>query len=162
MMGVVEPMIQGGQKVDTVNLYMGGQPRAKVTFADLKSPFPQPLMLEQSATERILIEALEKRGVTVERQMELTGFEQGDQGVRAQVRGPDGKQETTKVSYLVGCDGAHSLVRHTLELPFPGTPYPEDFLLGDVLLEWDLPHSELFIFIKEDGVRNPKIRHTKL
>ena len=35
-----------------------------------------------------------------------------------------------------GCDGAHSRVRHELDLPFHGHPYPQDWLLADVRLDW--------------------------
>src|SRR5215203_4915938 len=40
--------------------------------------------------------------------------------------------------FVVGCDGAHSRVRHDLGLPFHGQPYPQDFLLADVALEGDV------------------------
>jgi len=38
-------------------------------------------------------------------------------------------------SYVVGCDGAHSRVRHELGLTFEGQPYPQDFVLADVALD---------------------------
>ena len=33
--------------------------------------------------------------------------------------------------YLVGCDGAHSQVRHSLQLPFEGKKYADEFVLCD-------------------------------
>ena len=50
-----------------------------------------------------------------------------------------GQAETITAGYVVGCDGAHSRVRHELGLTFHGHPYPQDWLLADVRLDWDLP-----------------------
>ena len=49
----------------------------------------------------------------------------------ADVRGPDGPYRVT-ARYLVGCDGAHSRVRDTAGISFPGTTYPEVNRLGQV------------------------------
>ena len=51
----------------------------------------------------------------------------------ADVRGPDGPYRVT-ARYLVGCDGAHSKVRDTAGIPFPGTTYPEVNRLAQVTL----------------------------
>jgi 2-polyprenyl-6-methoxyphenol hydroxylase-like FAD-dependent oxidoreductase len=47
--------------------------------------------------------------------------------------------ETLCCRYLVGCDGAHSIVRHGLGLSFEGDQYPLEFMLGDVEVHWALP-----------------------
>ena len=54
--------------------------------------------------------------------------------------------------YVVGCDGAHSRVRHELGLPFQGHPYPQDWLLADVRLDWARPEDEVHAFFRADGV----------
>ena len=51
----------------------------------------------------------------------------------ADVRGPDGPYRVT-ARYLVGCDGAHSKVRDTAGIGFPGTTYPEVNRLAQVTL----------------------------
>jgi hypothetical protein len=51
--------------------------------------------------------------------------------VTADVRGPDGPGQVT-ARYLVGCDGAHSRVRDTAGIAFPGITYPEVNRLGQV------------------------------
>ena len=53
-------------------------------------------------------------GTEVERRVELVGFEQDEDGVRARLQPADGGQETVHVSYLIACDGAHSPVRHSV------------------------------------------------
>jgi 2-polyprenyl-6-methoxyphenol hydroxylase-like FAD-dependent oxidoreductase len=55
------------------------------------------------------------------------------------VRRPQGQAETITAGYVLGCDGAHSRVRRELDLTFHGHPYPQDWLLAYVLLDWDRP-----------------------
>ncbi len=52
---------------------------------------------------------------------------------------------------MVGADGAHSRVRTELGLDFRGHPYPEDWLLADVHLDWDRPDDEMHAFFRRDG-----------
>ncbi len=40
---------------------------------------------------------------------------------------------------VLGCDGAHSIVRKTLGLRFEGGAFPEEYMLGDVEVDWELP-----------------------
>src|SRR5918995_373113 len=62
---------------------------------------------------------------------------------------PESELETR---FLVGADGAHSVVRHEAGIGFAGAAYPERFLLADLDLEWDLPHDEGHIWIGDDGL----------
>jgi 2-polyprenyl-6-methoxyphenol hydroxylase-like FAD-dependent oxidoreductase len=43
--------------------------------------------------------------------------------------------------YLVGCDGAHSVVRKSLGLAFEGGRFDEQYMLADVCVDWSLPHE---------------------
>ena len=40
---------------------------------------------------------------------------------------------------MVGADGAHSVVRRGLGLAFTGGAFPEEYMLGDVEVDWTLP-----------------------
>ncbi len=53
---------------------------------------------------------------------------------------------------MVGCDGAHSAVRRELGLTFHGHPYPQDWLLADVLMDWDLREDSMHAFFRPDGL----------
>jgi hypothetical protein len=48
---------------------------------------------------------------------------------------PDGSEERIRSRYLIGCDGAHSAVRHAVGLPFEGTNYDSVVFLADVKIE---------------------------
>jgi 2-polyprenyl-6-methoxyphenol hydroxylase-like FAD-dependent oxidoreductase len=88
-------------------------------------PLPQPRL------ERLLDEHARELGAGIRRGHEVAGVCQDDATVTADVRGPDGPGQVT-ARYLVGCDGAHSKVRDTAGIPFPGITYPEVNRLGQV------------------------------
>jgi len=67
---------------------------------------------------------------------EVTGFAQGDDGVTVEVSGPNG-METISARYLVGCDGARSVVRAGLGLAFEGETYPETTLLATTVFPFE-------------------------
>ena len=89
-------------------------------------------MLPQSDTERLLEERLQGLGVTVERQVEVLGFKTNGAGIQTTLRHADGHEETVSSNWLLGSDGAHSIVRHTLGVPFAGETLDSDWMLADV------------------------------
>ena len=84
--------------------------------------------------------------------VELVGFEQDEDGVRATLQPADGGQETAHVSYLIACDGAHSPVRHALGVSFSGDDYPTDFMTADVQVDWKLPRDQHAFFFAAEGM----------
>jgi 2-polyprenyl-6-methoxyphenol hydroxylase-like FAD-dependent oxidoreductase len=108
-------------------------------------PYPNAWVLGQSHTEAILRERLAGLGVTVELATELVGFTQDEQGVTATLSGPGGL-ETVRAAYLVGADGARSVVRKTLGIAFPGiTDESIRMVLGDMAADGlDLEHIHWF------------------
>lgn len=96
--------------------------------------------LPQYETERLLTDHLALRGTQVERRVRLSSFTQDPDGVTAELAGPSGT-ETVRCRFLVGCDGAHSVVRKGLGLRFDGDAFPEEYMLGDVEVDWSLPEG---------------------
>jgi 2-polyprenyl-6-methoxyphenol hydroxylase-like FAD-dependent oxidoreductase len=93
-------------------------------------------MLGQNHHERILRVHLEALGTQVEFGSELRSFTQSVDSVSVKiVRRIDGKEviEGSEVAWLVGCDGARSVVRKTLGLSFLGeTKDDHEMLIGDI------------------------------
>ncbi|MFE1553802.1 FAD-dependent monooxygenase [Streptomyces sp. NPDC058734] len=96
--------------------------------------------LPQYETERILEGFLARFGTRIERGTELVSFAQDAGGVTCRLVGPEGAEEL-RTRFLVGCDGAHSLVRKGLGLTFGGGAFAEEYMLADVRVDWDLPHG---------------------
>ena len=86
----------------------------------VNGPYPYALMIPQSDTERLLEGRLNELGVRVERGVEVTSVSLRSDGVDAVLRNADGREEKTSADWLAGCDGAHSLVRHTVGAIFAG------------------------------------------
>jgi len=91
-----------------------------VSMDSVKSPYPYGLMLPQSETERLLEERLAGLGVTVERRVEVLSYKTMDAGVEVTLGHPDGRKEVVAAEWLLGCDGAHSVVRHSLGVAVRG------------------------------------------
>lgn len=145
--------VVAGHKVDAANIMAGDRPIGHVGFADVDSLYRFALMLPQSETERLLEAHLGGLGVSVERQVELAGFTDTGSSVTTALRHPDGREETLETEWLIGCDGAHSTVRHTLGLPFLGDTLQSDWILADLhLAGLQVPASELATYWHEDGV----------
>lgn len=133
-MGVARPMIDAGLWLTGARLAVPGQPVRDLT-ADLSDLPYAALGVPQGETERILAAHLSSYGIAVERGVRLTSLTQEGGIVRADLEGPGGA-ETAHARYVVGCDGAHSTVRHQLGLGFEGEAWPYPFMLGDVHLDW--------------------------
>jgi len=151
-MGLMKEAGGLGRNIRRVRAYMEGDPMVNLDFQELESPFHLPLILEQSHTESLLLKSLAAKGFQVEREVEMEHFTQSETGVRVHLIKKGLKTEDLEVPWLLGCDGAHSTVRQTLDLPFPGAPYPETFVLADIKVQGSLPTDELSIFLKHEGV----------
>ncbi|MEV0544080.1 FAD-dependent monooxygenase [Nocardia salmonicida] len=139
-MGVLREVLDAGILMRGQIVYING---AEADRMDLTLPPEIPfgfLGLPQYETERILRRHLESLGTRVERGVRLVGFTQDEDGVDAVLAGPEG-EHTVRARYLVGCDGAHSTVRKTLGLTFEGAAFDEQYMLGDVELDWSQPHG---------------------
>jgi 2-polyprenyl-6-methoxyphenol hydroxylase-like FAD-dependent oxidoreductase len=143
--GLADAVVDRGRKMDAINLWVAGKHAARVVFGDMGaglSPFPFALIYPQDEHERLLIDRLAERGIEVERQVELLGFDEAA-GVLARLKRPDGTEEVCATAYLAGCDGAHSRVREVLEIGFPGGTYEHIFYVADVEARGPVMNGEL-------------------
>ncbi|GGV33920.1 3-(3-hydroxyphenyl)propionate hydroxylase [Kitasatospora herbaricolor] len=115
-----------------------GKPGPRIDL-DLPADIPYGFAaIPQYTTERLLTAHLAGYGTAVERGTELIDLGQDADGVRAVLRTPEGREDV-QARYLIGCDGAHSPVRRAMGIRFDGDAFPEQYMLGDVEVDWDLP-----------------------
>jgi NADPH-dependent dioxygenase len=96
--------------------------------------------IDQVIIERVLRGHAASAGVAVEWDTRLESFEQDDDAVTAELHREDGsgaQRETVRARYLWGCDGGHSTVRKTLQLPLEGEP-AHTWLIADAIAHTDL------------------------
>ena len=154
-MGIADELVARGRRTLKVTPFVGGRPAANLEFGDIgvdDTPYPFLLFVSQAETERVLEEHLEDLGIKVERPVELLTFAQDAGGVSAQLRHEDGREEDVRARYVVGADGAHSVVRHTTGLSFEGDSYPQNFMLADVEIDWEGDKDRLYFFLSRKGM----------
>jgi 2-polyprenyl-6-methoxyphenol hydroxylase-like FAD-dependent oxidoreductase len=154
-MGVADEMLKQGQKARAVRLIANGKQKLRFNLEGIGTgltSFPYLLILEQSKTEAILSDFLLSHGKAVERNTELIDFTENAQGVEATLRYKDGKTETIQVDWLVGADGAHSLVRQQLHIPFEGRTYEQSLFVLDCEADLDLPANEMCLALSDKTV----------
>ncbi|MBX6382887.1 MAG: FAD-dependent monooxygenase [Microbispora sp.] len=77
------------------------------------------LQVPQKRLEQVLEESVRELGVEIRRGHELVGLSQDEDGVTAEVAGPEGPYRL-RARYLVGADGGHSVTRKLCGIGFPG------------------------------------------
>jgi 2-polyprenyl-6-methoxyphenol hydroxylase-like FAD-dependent oxidoreductase len=151
MMGLAERFVDRGQAVRWFSFYTDGRPRLSLDLSRNGTRFPFMLDIPQHQTEALLRERVAELGGVIEQGTELTGLSDEAGVVAATARDAGGRTLMITAGYVVGCDGAHSRVRHELGLPFRGHPYPQDWLLADVRLDWDRPEDKVHAFFRADA-----------
>jgi 2-polyprenyl-6-methoxyphenol hydroxylase-like FAD-dependent oxidoreductase len=131
MAGVVAPFLETANRVTSAAIMAHGRTLAHMRFAPEESPYPFIAMVPQNVTESLLVQELRRQGAGVEYETTFIAAEQQDDGVRVTVD-HRGERTTLSAAFVVGCDGAHSAVRHLLNLPFEGAAYEASFMLADV------------------------------
>ncbi|MGH3148596.1 MAG: FAD-dependent monooxygenase, partial [Rubrobacter sp.] len=154
-LGLADRAVEDGQKMEAVELLIRGRRAAEVSFfgdrSEDSTPFPFALVYEQSTSERLLIEGLERLGAGVDWNTELRELTQTDSGTRAVIRRRDGGEEVVEARWVVGADGAGSRVRHALGLGFEGDTYEQTFFLADVEMEWALGRDKVHLDFVGEG-----------
>ncbi|MEU7062490.1 FAD-dependent monooxygenase [Streptomyces sp. NPDC053429] len=138
--GLVRDALEAAVPMRGQFMYLNGTEKGRI---DLALPPEVPYgfaALPQYETERILEEYLNRFGTAIERETELVSFAQDATGVTCVLRTPHGDEEV-RTRFLVGCDGAHSSVRKGLGLAFEGGALPDEYMLADVEVDWDVPHG---------------------
>jgi 2-polyprenyl-6-methoxyphenol hydroxylase-like FAD-dependent oxidoreductase len=147
-MDVAEKAIQQGKIANAIGAFFNGKKVLRVTVHNMGAEltkFPHLLMLEQSHTESILIEFLNTYEHHVERWTELKSFTENDDDVSAILKLPGGREETIAAKYLIGADGAHSIVREQLKIPFGGKTYEQSLFVLDCKAKIDIRDDEMYL-----------------
>lgn len=153
--GLADKAIKEGQVTNALNLFFKGRKRALVDITNLGeglSPYPFALSLEQSKTEKLLVDHLVEKGVIIRWSSGFTHLTQNEKGVKVYYKDSTGQEQEIEGDYLIGCDGAASPVRHQLGLSFAGDTIPRLFYVADVTINSGVINkNELFMFMIKKG-----------
>jgi 2-polyprenyl-6-methoxyphenol hydroxylase-like FAD-dependent oxidoreductase len=151
-MGLADTFIDHGHRVRRFRWYAGQRNICDLDLARNGSRYGFTLHLPQSQTETLLRARVHELGGTIEQRTELVRLAERDGAVDATLRDAAGREIQVSAGYLVGCDGAHSRVRHQIGLPFEGQPYPQDWLLADVALDGVGSDTATHAFFRPNGL----------
>ncbi|HEY9757323.1 MAG TPA: FAD-dependent monooxygenase [Oculatellaceae cyanobacterium] len=146
IMGVAGRVLDLGWKLNAFNVYDRTHHIVRMTFDELNCPYPFLVSLPQFETERILAGRLHELGGNIEWNTRLTSLLQTGEEVQVTLEHTDGQIESTAYKWVIACDGAHSDVRHLLDMSFHGKQYHEYYVLADIDFETTLDTSEFYIF----------------
>ncbi|WP_381799015.1 FAD-dependent monooxygenase [Streptomyces niveus] len=155
-LGVAEKIAETALPLTGASYWSNGRRLAGARFGGLTgTAFPGPLCVPQPVTERALHARLTELGGTVEWETEVTAVtvNRGGPAESATVtlRSARG-EETLTVSWLIAADGARSLVRDSVGIPFEGHTFDRMFLIGDGRLEGLPAEAEVQHHVAPDGV----------
>jgi 2-polyprenyl-6-methoxyphenol hydroxylase-like FAD-dependent oxidoreductase len=102
------------------------------------------LIISQAEIEAELRKRLAELGGTIEWGHRVTGLAPRTDGVSVRL---DDDSEI-EAGWVIGADGAHSVVRNALDVRFPGVPLVEQFLLADVHADLDRPRDAASVWIR--------------
>ncbi|KAJ7802307.1 FAD/NAD-P-binding domain-containing protein [Mycena leptocephala] len=139
--GCLDNLLAVGEKVERLSLYDGKSVLVSADFS-LLSPytkFPFGLVLPQSNTEAGMLEKLEQLGIKVLRPVKVASLKPS-QGTEHMFDVQFESGETIQAKYVIGADGAHSVVRSEAGIAFndPDGDEKQDYgavsqlVLGDV------------------------------
>jgi 3-(3-hydroxy-phenyl)propionate hydroxylase len=136
--GIADRFLSQGRVHEVASFHM-----IPLNLSDLPTRYNYVLGLWQNQIERILAGWVEELGVSIYRGREVTAFAQDDRGVDVELS--DG--ESLRAEYLVGCDGARSLIRKAAGIEFPGWDPTTSWLIAEVEMsqepEWGFRHDAL-------------------
>ena len=133
-LGLAGDVLAASHVIEKIRARKNGKSFVELKFGDIGrglSPYPFVAAFPQEEHERFLVAQLAKFGIAVDWNMELTALAQEAQGVQAHFN-RNGASETADYAYVVGADGAHSMVRRELKLDFAGGTYAHVFYVADV------------------------------
>jgi 2-polyprenyl-6-methoxyphenol hydroxylase-like FAD-dependent oxidoreductase len=147
--GVTADLLAQGIHANALNMHVDGKVRT-LNISAIQHKYNFMLFLPQDQTEIILEAALNRYGVCVERNTDFLSLIQQDEDVAVQLC-REGETYQQSFSFVIGTDGAHSLVRKNIGANFLGADYPDDWNLADVIMLFPYAHDEANVFLRSDG-----------
>ena len=156
-MGVIGKALAVGGKASGLSVTFKNR-KVRIEFTDLltgpmnHTAYPSARIISQNDTERVLAEALAARGVEIQRGLALADVTPDGDTMTVSLHRADGSTQTVRCQWIIGCDGAHSAVRKAIGIPFEGATYPDEFIMADAKLDWQLPDGDLYVFPSPAGI----------
>jgi len=132
--GLADDLLRDAHRTPGVEIFGG----ARIDLTHLRSRYRFAAITPQTNVDRVVGGYAAAQGADVRRGMEVIGLQQDAEGVTVTAR-PTGDDDphhrsVWRASYVIGADGAHSIVRRLVGADFPGTTILSSVVLADVKL----------------------------
>ena len=111
---------------------------------------PGSLAIPQNVTEEVLRERVEAEPACQLLIGKCISLQQDAEGVTVVLSYPDGAERRLRAEYVVGADGAHSIIRRTINVPLEGETHPQRMVLSDEYVDEFRP-SRMRFAVREPG-----------
>ncbi len=150
-LGLLPALKKKAHDVNSISVFAESAKPITIQINSRVSFFDHLLVVDQPHTEEVLEYALGERDQEILRGVELIDFVVEHDGARANLRMPNGEIKSEHFSYIIGADGAHSIVRKKMSNQFLGSSYEDAFILADVECLHDYDHHTFRVFFKKHG-----------
>ncbi len=154
-----ETFLKEGIEAKKAHFFDEGRHQATLPFLTEGHGLPAGIFIPQSRIEAILVEALLKAGISIERNSKIVSISQDHEGVMADILQGEASK-TIKAPYVIAADGGRSTIRHLLNLAFQGESMESRWLLGDLTvtkerappsIETDVAEGDLYMSSSPKG-----------
>jgi 2-polyprenyl-6-methoxyphenol hydroxylase-like FAD-dependent oxidoreductase len=150
--GVTADMLAIGMRIHRALMRLGDRTLGDIHLDQLHHKYPFMLALSQAATVHLLEKHLNQLGSHVEWGVELTHCQNVDNQVEAELKSSStGESERIQCPWMLAADGAHSVARKSLGIPFEGTTLDSDWYLLDLPLDTTLEEDTAHAFLQDGG-----------
>jgi len=151
-LGISDEAIEGGRFITDFSIIVNGKEKATATIGEFGkglTDFSYMLAFEQSRNEKLLTKNLAALSHQVSWNTQLEHIEQRGELIEADLKylsKPGEPIEKVTANYVIGCDGAKSVVRHAFDFSFKGGTYEQLFYVADTKLKWQEGLNKLVLF----------------
>ncbi|MCA9778279.1 MAG: FAD-dependent monooxygenase, partial [Candidatus Eremiobacteraeota bacterium] len=146
-LGLESEFLEAGLHCYSASMFADGKRFFQLHLDTVESLYNFVLMIPQHTTERLFREDLAKHGVEVDYNCGLSSLKDSGESVTAVLS----NGENVSCRWLVGCDGAHSAVRHALGLQFAGEKLDSNWVVADLYLEQVAIEDEIMALMHNSG-----------
>ncbi len=150
-LGISDDAIEEGRFITDFAIFVKGREKATAhvgEFGKGLTDFSYLLAFEQSKNETLLVKKLASYNRQVSWKTELENIVQQQGAIEVHLKDlsqPQQPIEKVSAKYIIGCDGASSVVRHLLNFSFKGGTYEKQFYVVDTKIKWEEGFNKLIL-----------------
>jgi 2-polyprenyl-6-methoxyphenol hydroxylase-like FAD-dependent oxidoreductase len=146
-LGLGDRFLAAGTPQRGAKVHSSGEVLGAFDLTSSGSSYPYSLGMSEEVTESILTDYLHEQGGEVTRSSRLVGLTAGADGAVAEIE-RDGERQQLAASWVVGCDGLHSVTRDASGIGFDGHDLAAPWAVFDATLDgWTEVFDLTFVYL---------------